>query len=287
MKRELAELTVIKTGPGTSIQDLGRIGFTGFGIPVSGAMDAFAMKWVNYLLGNSENAAVIETLQPGLKLQFNSPTKICIGGALAKIKLNENLISLDKVIPIEFGDILEIGTQTLGAINYIGIDGGFQTDEILGSRSFYQGITSISQLSKGNTLSYYKGKSSSISKGAKVKISRDYLEDEVLEVYKGPEWKFLGSESKEALNSSTFTLSKLLNRMAFQIEELVPNLLQEMATAPVYPGTVQLTSGGKLIVLMKDAQVTGGYPRVLQLPEKSISQLSQKRAGSKFRFKIK
>jgi allophanate hydrolase subunit 2 len=72
--------------------------------------------------------------------------------------------------------------------------------------------------------------------------------------------------------------------MAIQLEELIPNSLPEMATAPVYPGTVQLTSGGKLIILMRDAQVTGGYPRILQFPEDSLPLLSQKKPGQKIRL---
>ena len=55
--------------------------------------------------------------------------------------------------------------------------------------------------------------------------------------------------------------------MAFQLKELLPNSIAERLTAPVYPGTIQLTSGGKIIILMRDAQVTGGYPRILQVSE--------------------
>ena len=75
--------------------------------------------------------------------------------------------------------------------------------------------------------------------------------------------------------------------MAIQLVELLPNSLPEMATAPVFPGTVQLTSGGKLIVLMKDAQVTGGYPRILQLEEQAISILAQKKPKEKIKFSLK
>jgi allophanate hydrolase subunit 2 len=55
--------------------------------------------------------------------------------------------------------------------------------------------------------------------------------------------------------------------------------LPEIISAPVQPGTVQITPSGNCIVLMRDAQTTGGYARIGQLPEESISQLAQKRAG--------
>ena len=40
----------------------------------------------------------------------------------------------------------------------------------------------------------------------------------------------------------------------------------------------------KLIILMRDCQVTGGYPRILQVSESSLSKLSQKFTGSKINF---
>jgi len=72
--------------------------------------------------------------------------------------------------------------------------------------------------------------------------------------------------------------------MAFQLKETFKNNLQAIITSLVMPGTVQLTPSGSLIVLMRDCQTTGGYPRVLQLKETSIDVLAQKYTGSRFRF---
>ena len=55
----------------------------------------------------------------------------------------------------------------------------------------------------------------------------------------------------------------------------------------VLPEAVQLTPSGKVIFLMRDCQITGGYPRILQLTEKGINQLSQKTTNNKFRFVLK
>jgi len=74
--------------------------------------------------------------------------------------------------------------------------------------------------------------------------------------------------------------------MAIQLEEPFPNQLSEIYTAPVYPGTVQLTPGGKIICLLSDAQVTGGYPRILQIHEEDIRKLAQKKPGITIKFKL-
>jgi allophanate hydrolase subunit 2 len=68
------------------------------------------------------------------------------------------------------------------------------------------------------------------------------------------------------------------------LNETIPNTLPSILTSAVLPGTVQLTPSGKLIILMRDCQVTGGYPRVLQVSEESINRLSQKITGDKIQF---
>jgi allophanate hydrolase subunit 2 len=70
------------------------------------------------------------------------------------------------------------------------------------------------------------------------------------------------------------------------LEELISNQLEDLPTNPVFPGTVQLTPGGRIIVLMRDAGVTGGYPRILHLSEKGQSQLAQKKVGEPIQFQL-
>ena len=74
--------------------------------------------------------------------------------------------------------------------------------------------------------------------------------------------------------------------MGYRLEELVVNELSPILTSGVMPGTIQLTPSGKMIVLMRDCQVTGGYPRVLQLTDSAIDKLAQKSTGDSFRLKI-
>ncbi len=97
----------------------------------------------------------------------------------------------------------------------------------------------------------------------------------------------LSAKQKGVFNSTEFAISTNNSRMGYQLNELLENDFSSMLTSAVLPGTVQLTPSGKLIVLMRDCQVTGGYPRVLQLTEKSINSLAQKTTGDSFRFVLK
>ena len=74
--------------------------------------------------------------------------------------------------------------------------------------------------------------------------------------------------------------------MAYQLNELFQNDIDPIISSLVLSGTVQLTPSGKLIILMRDNQTCGGYPRILQLDEESINRLSQKYAGKKIKFQI-
>ena len=74
--------------------------------------------------------------------------------------------------------------------------------------------------------------------------------------------------------------------MAYQVQEQFPNTLAGMLSQPVLPGTVQFTPDGNLIILMRDAQTTGGYPRIFQLTEDSINLLAQKRQGDSLQLKL-
>ena len=287
MIKDPANLTILKTGPGTSVQDLGRIGFGQFGIPISGAMDIRSMKWANHLLKNKKNEAVLEISQPGLKIQFDSPTQICLAGAKSNVLLNGQLIKSEGLIGIDFGDTLEIGATDLGSKVYMGIKNGFRILPVMESKSFYPGILESGNLKKGDQLGYFTNHEKPYPSPIKVNFNREWMLSDKVSAYPGPEWSLLPDSTKEKLSQTKFTISHLQNRMAIQLDELIPNNLEEMSTAAVYPGTVQLTSGGKMIVLMKDAQVTGGYPRILQLPEDSIAHIAQKRPGETILFEIK
>ncbi len=287
MIKDIAYLNLIRTGPGTKIRDLGRTGLAQFGVPESGPGDLEAFLWNNHLLKNSPGDAQLEIQQPGLKLQFEQACQICISGASSTIKLNGKNIVCIGVIEIQEGDLLEIGKFLRGSLIYLGIRGGFQTQEILGSRSQLNGITDAASITKGVKIPFFTNLSNPVKTTfSHPKWDNSYLEKEEIKVYPGPEWYLLDPNAQKMLLSRDFHISSMKNTMAIQLEELVSNQISDILTAPVYPGTIQLTSGGKLLVLQQDAQVTGGYPRVLQIDEKDLRVIAQKAPGQKIRFQL-
>lgn len=276
-------IKVIRSGFYTTVQDMGRFGYRNKGVPVSGVMDENAAKELNRLLDNKPTDALLEVTMIGPKLEFTTETLIALGGADFNVTLNGKSINNYSVQNITKGDVLEYGNVKEGIRGYLAIKGGVESKITLGSRSFYFPLTLNKCLKKGDTLVY---SSFAESKELKSNFDTGYLSETVIEVYRGPEFHILTDRQLGQLFGKNFTVAKENNRMAYQLEELLDEHSESMLTSATLPGTVQLTPSGKLIVLMKDGQTTGGYPRCLQLSEKAISILAQKQVGNKILFKM-
>lgn len=280
-------ITVLDPGFYSTIQDTGRIGFQEYGVPYSGVMDKRASDLVNALLGNDKNDAVLEMTMTGAKLKFEKSTYIAISGADMSPKLNDNPIQLNKIITVKPNDVLSFGKLNTGFRCYLGVLGGFNTETVMHSRSMYKNITAQFMLQRNDKLNLSETLVSNIKQHASIRFDSSYLISNNMEVFKGPEFELLSENQKTQLLTKAFTISKDNNRMAYQLGETLQNNLKPIITSAVLPGTVQLTPSGKLIILMRDCQTTGGYPRVLQLKESSIDILAQKFTGNPLSFFLK
>lgn len=278
-----AEVEVLQPGLFSSIQDRGRFGSMEYGVPVSGVMDSYAAGLANLLLKNPADAVVLEITLSGPKLRFSAATSIVVTGAELSPQINGRVIENNHVLPIDAGDTLSFGKRSLGARAYLAIQGGFLAEKVLNSRSWYDGITPFTRLEKGMKLNY--GEPSEIIEQSHASVKPDdYLTSAVVEALPGPEFELLSAEEKEKLQKMDLLVGKNSNRMGIQLAEPFQNDLQPILTGPVLPGTVQLTPSGTLIILMRDGQTTGGYPRVLQLTERGINTIAQKVMGENLQF---
>ncbi|WP_127845719.1 5-oxoprolinase subunit C family protein [Psychroflexus aestuariivivens] len=276
-------LKILKPGFFSSLQDFGRTEAMSFGVPISGVMDRNLVGLANSVLGNPENSAVIEFFQQGLEVEFNLPTLVTVSAIDADVFLNDSPIQTFVPIDVKPNDILKIKHLNSSVWAYLAVKNGFKSKSVFGSQSFYNPLTKAN-FSKGDVLDYEEFEDE-FQKNPEVKHELDY-NSQILEAFPGAEFHKLSKTLKYQLKNAEFSLSKNTNRMAYQIQERLDNELDEIITGPVLPGTIQFTPQGKLIVLMRDAQVTGGYPRILQLTENSINLLSQKSVKSKMKFQI-
>lgn len=280
----MVEIEVLQPGLFSTIQDRGRFRSMTFGVPISGAMDKYAATMANLLLQNSADAAVLEINLSGPKLLFKGATEIVITGGDLSPSLNSDPISNNTVYFVQQGDILSFGGRRSGCRSYLGISGGFETEIVLNSRSWFDSVTANYRLHKGMKLKIAARLKNGVRTYSKLKVESDYLEANEVLAYPGPEFGKLPEETQKNLVATVFTIGQNSNRMAVLLEEQLRNNLAPIITGPVLPGTVQLTPSGNLIILMRDCQTTGGYPRILQLSEKAINILAQKIPGEKLQF---
>ncbi|WP_190808874.1 biotin-dependent carboxyltransferase family protein [Flagellimonas sp. S3867] len=277
-------LKVLKSGFFLTVQDLGRLGNRHIGVPISGVLDSISVKRANQMLGNNANDAVLEITMTGPTLQFEAAAYICLSGAQFSATLNNKPIENHQVVKVSQGDILSYGRLESGFRNYLAVKGGFKTTKVLGSRSQYFPVTEKKCRKDGDEIPFdetvmFEPPISEVK-------TKNHFERDYLEVYRGPEYNMLSDKQLASLFAKPFTVSKANNRMAYQLSELIEGHESSMLTSGTLPGTVQFTPAGRLIILMKDGQTTGGYPRILQLSEEAICVLAQKKFGDTLTFKL-
>ena len=288
MTEIITGIEVIKAGIYSSIQDLGRFGFRDNGVPTSGAMDSQSAKLANLLVNNDINFAVLEMAYLGCVLKFHADTFIGITGAKCEVYLNDENISQNQVIAIQTGDLLKFKACKDNVYVYLAVAGGFQSPKILNSRSFYYPITAKARLQAGDKLAI-KSQQKAILNRSKISPKLAYPKNNKIKVSRCFEFDDLDKKMQQQLFQQKFRISAQSNRMAYKLE-YPPNKFkftaEEIITSSVQAGTVQLTPAGEIIVLMRDAQTTGGYSRILQLDENAINQLAQMPAGRAFYFQL-
>jgi biotin-dependent carboxylase-like uncharacterized protein len=275
-------LKIKQPGFYTTLQDLGRYHYRQYGVPVSGAMDQGALRRANALLENEPGAAALEITMRGPEVEFGAPTFMVLSGARLEASLNGDRLEMDRVYQVPAGSRLLCGQVLRGLRSYLAVKGGVLTEVRLGSRSYFPPVTRYKSLARNMELPYAPCTGFS-PRLLKLNVADSYGQKEV-RVWPGPEFDLLNASQRTRLFETEYRLAKEHDRMACQLAPVMEGIQTSMITSATLPGTVQLTPAGKLLVLLRDGQTTGGYPRVLQLDPDSIDLMGQKKAGDAVRF---
>jgi len=274
-------IKVIQPGLFTTIQDGGRHGYRNIGIPTSGFMDKESAWAANNIVDNDREESLIEITLKGPTLLFNNNYTISITGGDFNPLINDMPIKMYESINVKLGDTLKINNTKNGARCYLAISGGINVKSIFGSKSFLSNISKSYYLRKGDEIRISDNSNNKILKKNKLKFKLNRS----MEVFKGPEFDLLSIKVKNMLFKNEFTI-RTNSRMAYNLEEKIQIGIKSIISSPVLPGSVQLTPSGKMIILHRDCQTTGGYPRILQLSRNSLNNLSQLKSGEKIELKL-
>lgn len=293
-------LTIIKAGMLDTVQDLGRVGFADWGINPGGAMDRYATKLSNILVGNEIHAAVIEIHFPGPQILFDQNALIAITGGDFTPLINDQPVSLWQPILVRRNTILQFSQWKQGARCYLAVHGGLSIRKWLNSYSTntkaeaggFNGrkLEKGDQINFGESRMYYagllKGDRDLQPLGWKACMNRQYENPNEIYFMPGREWNVLHNISQNDLLNEPFSIHSLSDRMGYQLKgmPLTVSKKKELLSSGVSFGTIQLLPNGQLIVLMADHQTTGGYPRIGHIVTAHLPKFAQLRPGDDVRF---
>ncbi|MEQ8523433.1 biotin-dependent carboxyltransferase family protein [Gracilimonas sp.] len=273
-------LEVIDGGLLTTIQDNGRFGYRQYGVPVSGAMDDYACRLANWLVGNPEGSPVLEMTLKGGTYQFNSNSIIAITGAYMKPKVNDKKVEMNVSVEVKAGDVLSLGYCKRGCRSYLAIRGQLDIQKVLGSYSTYLtgnfGGFEGRKLAQGDEL-FWDEITEDFSLKEVPKDKLPYYSSKVtLRILEGPEWDWLTKKQQSQLLNAEYQVSSKSNRMGVRLSgQNIKSEKVQMTSAPVIPGIIQLPESGNPIIIMKDGQAVGGYPRIAKVADADLWRVGQ------------
>jgi biotin-dependent carboxylase-like uncharacterized protein len=291
-----AALRVLSPGLLTTIQDLGRPGYQSLGVPVGGALDPIALRAANVLVGNAPDAGALEVAYVGPTLVVEADeARLSFAGAEAAIEIlpDETARSGERIatmrsIRLRRGEVVRIGALSGSAVLYVGVEGGFAVEPVLGSVSTYLrgaiGGWNGRALVKGDLLPLRR---SEPSDGEDRRLDGfDLAPRTELRAIAGPQSDHFSAGAVEQFFNSEYTVSNSADRMGMRLEGLPLEHARaiNIISDGIAPGSVQVPGNGLPIVLLADRQTVGGYPKIATVVSADLPALGRLRIGTKIRF---
>lgn len=287
----MRHLKVIKAGLFTTIQDKGRYGYANKGITQSGVMDEISYNYLNKLLQNKEDTNSLEIAFGNIELYSDVETYICVTGAKCEFFINKQPKQNYKVYKINIGDTIKVGKILEGQIVYLSVKGGFHIEKELGSNSttIKESIGGLNgdKLKNNDTLPCSTHHFTPLTKLKKRFIPRyEDNEEIVLRVVLGYQEQNFKKDQKEKFFGSSYTITKEFDKMGCKLDG-VPIVcdIKGIVSEAISFGAIQIPPNGQPIILLKNRQTIGGYPKIGFVIQKDCYKLSQMKIGSKVKFK--
>jgi len=281
-------IEIVKAGPLSTVQDLGRTGLRDRGVSVGGALDTQALLLGNVLVGNPSGAAGLEITVCPASIRFLCDTVIAVTGTDSDASLDGEPLRPWWRWPVKAGQLLKFNPPQRAMRTYLAIAGGIDVAPMLGSRSTdlkagFGGLEGRA-LRDGDRLPL--GEAAAGKVGTKGIFPPDWWP--AVRVLPGPQYDDFTAEAQTAFWSAEWQLTPQSNRMGYRLAGPVLAREQEgdLPSHGVVPGVIQVPPSGQPIVLMADAQTTGGYPKIGVVIQADLWKLAQLRLGGKLRFVV-
>jgi len=282
-----------------TVQDLGRTGALNWGVGTSGAMDPLALAAGNILLGNGAGAAAIEVQVFPFLVRFAEPCAFALTGADCAASLDGRPLLPWCSAEAAAGQILRLGLPAAATWRasraYLCLAGGIDVPAVLGSRSTQLrgafGGHDGRALRQGDRLAAVAPGAGQRPTGLGavppafcLPLSQDGLP--AIRVLPAAEYDRYTAASRAAFWGEPWRITPQSDRYGYRLAgpTLTPSAPIELRSHGIVPGVIQVPHGGQPIVQMRDAQPSGGYPKIGTIIEADLWRLGQAPIGSRLRF---
>ncbi|MEO5882706.1 MAG: biotin-dependent carboxyltransferase family protein [Caldimonas sp.] len=288
-----ASLEVIDPGIQTTVQDLGRTGFQNVGVPVSGPLDRIGLCVANALVGNDPGTPALELIVQGPRFKVMADSvRVALAGCNGGIDIGgaePRRIASGRSVRLSRGAVFGVGRLVDSGCAYLAIEGGIDLQPSLGSASTYVrgrigGLGGLA-LQRGASLPLRQAAARQRPEKALAQ-PLDLAPDQVVRVVLGPQDDFFTEEAIAVFLSTDYVVSAQSDRMGFRLEgaPLAHAKGYNIVSDGIVTGSIQVPGSGLPIVLLADAQTTGGYPKIATVISADIPVLGRRTPGCRVRF---
>jgi antagonist of KipI len=309
----MSRIHVLVPGQLTTVQDLGRPGWQRQGVAPGGALDAWALRLANLLVGNAEGAAGLELTLTGPTLRFLAEALVAVTGADFHVTVTGRRLPAWRPVRLAAGTELVLGAAQAGCRAYLAVAGGIAVPRVLGGRGTHlaagfgglagRALRAGDVLKNGPPSAWARRLAAALAGPAAFAAARWEISAgarppggaaPTVRVMRGPQWDWFGAAARERFLAERFTVTAHSDRMGLRLAAAGSGLA---ATAPgdrplpallsegVANGTIQVPPDGQPIVLLADRQPVGGYPKIAHVATADLSLLAQARPGDTLAFR--
>lgn len=281
---QTAVLSVLTSGPMTTVQDGGRYGYSHYGVTTSGPLDRESFAMANRLVGNQDGQAALELTLGGFSCVLDAGRWASLTGAPAQVTIDSAPVPDPYLFWVPARSTLEVAAPKIGLRSYLAISGGLQGTPVLGSLS-------TDTLSGIGPAVIRDGATIAVSPPQTPVWDTDSVFCRIpvgtaeVRFLWGPRDGLFSPADKEILTASSWTVSTETNRVGARLTgHRLDCQFGSLPSEGTALGSIQIPPSGEPIVFLADRPVTGGYPVIGVLTEPDIGYLAQARPGSKIRF---
>ena len=275
-------VTVLASGPLTTVQDDGRVGQAALGIGRSGACDRASYRLANRMVGNEPGAAALEVTFGGLEVRAEHGVTVVTTGARCDGETPHNA-----PVWLPAGAELRLGPPKAGLRTYLAVRGGITLDPVLGSRStdILAGL-GPDVIAEGDNIPV--GETERPMPGVEVAPVRDPSGEElVVRVLAGPRQNWFAADAWTTLTGQSYTVSGDCDRVGARLDgpPLERSHAGELPSEGMMRGALQVPPAGTPVLFLADHPVTGGYPVIGYVIDDDVDLCAQLRPGQTVRFR--